>query len=287
MIDIYETEDLKDAAEADDIIDDAFELCRHYEDLFSKTIPGSDIYRINHAAGKETSCDEKTIELIKKGIYYGELSGGCFDISIGAVTQLWDFHAEDPELPDEEELKEAIKHVDYRKIVINGDKIRLEDPEMMLDPGGLAKGYIADCVSEFLRESGVTSAVISLGGNVVCIGQKVVDKEKTPFKIGIETPYSDMSEITDTLYLSDQTAVTSGVYERFFEKDGERYHHIIDPKTGYPVKTDLLSATIVAPEGKSCDSDALSTTCLMLGKEAAEKLMEDMPDCEGYFLPLK
>ena len=286
MIDIYETGDGLDESKAKEIIDEAFILCGEYEDLLSRTRKGSDIYRINHAGGKSVVCDERTVELIKKGIYYGELSEGLFDISIGRLTGLWDFHTEDPAVPAKEALDEAVEHVDYRKIRINEDtrEVMLEDPEMMLDPGGLAKGYIADRISEYLKKNGVTSAVISLGGNVVCIGSKVLNGEKTPFKVGIETPYSDMSQITKTLELTGETAVTSGVYERFFEENGKKYHHILNPTDGYPADTDLLSATITAKEGNSCDCDALSTICLMLGKSRAEEFMESMAGFDVYLI---
>ena len=285
IIDIYETGDGLDESRAKEIINDAFILCGEYEDLFSRTREGSDIYRINHAGGESVVCDERTIELIKKGIYYGELSEGLFDISIGRLTELWDFHAKAPKVPAKETLDEAVQHVDFRKIQINEEacEVMLEDPQMMLDCGGLAKGYIADRISEYLADQGVTSAVISLGGNVVCIGSKVSDGIISPFKVGIEAPYSDMTKITKTLELTGQTAVTSGVYERFFEENGKKYHHILNPSDGYPVDTDILSATIVSGEGNSCDCDALSTICLMMGKNRAEEFIGDMDGFDVYF----
>jgi len=304
-ISVYETAGDMDEKETGKLIDEAFKLCGEYEDLFSRTRKGSDIYRINHAEGERVYCDKRTLEVIKKGIYFGEISEGRFDISIGRLTELWDFHADDPVLPAEEEIREALAHMDYRKIELSeegkedgepsedkkqaekpdrGGWVRLSDPQMMLDLGGLAKGYAADRVYDFLKERGVKSAVINLGGNVECLGEKPAEGGGLPFKIGIETPYSDRSEISETLELRDETAVTSGVYERFFEAGGKKYHHILDPSTGYPCETDLLSATIVSESGNSCDADALSTICLMLGKEGAEEFLRNLKGFEGHFI---
>ena len=280
---IYDIED-GGKEEAEKVIDDAFDLCAEYEDLLSRTKEGTDVYRINHAGGEFIECDERTVELIEKGIEYGELSEGSFDITIGALSDLWDFHAENPEVPDKVKIDDAVKHVGYEMIEIDGNKVRLSDEKAQIDLGGIAKGYIADALTFFLKENGVRSGVISLGGNVVCIGEKIEYGRTEAFKIGIETPYSDRSEVSETLDMREETAVTSGVYERYFEKDGEKYHHIIDPKTGYPVKTDLLSATVKAQAGSSADCDALATICVMLGYEEAKSLLEGMDGYEGIFI---
>ena len=270
---------------ARELIQGAFELCGRYEDILSKTRENSDIYRINNSHGSFVVCDPETVAVIKKGIYYGELSGGRFDITVGGLSELWDFHTDDPELPEKEDIEEALKHVGYKNIETDGNRVRLTDSQAKLDIGGLAKGYIADRVSQYLKKEGVKSAVISLGGDVVCIGEKKINGESTKFKVGIETPYSDMSRISRTIELSDGTAVTSGVYERFFEKDGKKYHHILDPKTGYPVQTDMLSATVISDEGASCDCDALATICIMLGYEEAERFMQGQKGFSKVFIP--
>lgn len=265
------------------LITDAFKLCDDYEKILSRTIEGSDIYNINHAQGQWVEVQDSTIEVIEKGIKYGEVSEGLFDITIGDVSQLWDFHGQDEEgrrtgtLPDEDQLSEAVKHVDYKNIEIDGNRVRLLDSRATIDLGGIAKGYIADRVAEYLEGNGVTSAIVDLGGNIVVIGEKgssMENSQGSSFSVGVASPISDSGEILGTISCSDRTIVTSGTYERYFEIDGVRYHHVLNPQTGYPFDTDLLAVTIIGEKGASADCDGLSTTCLALGKEKASQLLE-------------
>lgn len=276
QIDIYDmSED-----EASGIIDEAFKLCTHYEDLLSKTVEESDIYKINEAGGSAVLVDDDTIDVLKKGIYYSSLYEGKFDIAVGRLTALWDFHTENPKLPSKADVADAVKHVNYKDISIQGNEVRLLDPEMQIDLGGIAKGFICDKITALLQEKGVTSAVINLGGNIATIGSK----GGSPFKVGIERPYSDRSAIVGAVEVENKTIVTSGVYERFFEVDGKKYHHILDIKTGYPVKSDIESVTIIADMGKSVDCDGLSTLCLTLGVKEATKLIESIDGIEAVFI---
>ena len=279
-ISIYDMEDMskENAVKA---IDGAFSLCGEYENILSKTIETSDIARINSAGGEAVSIDPATLEVLNKGIHYGDLSGGAFDITIGRLTALWDFHAEEPKLPDETAVREAQKTVNYQNLRIEGSTACLLDPQASLDLGGLGKGYVGDRVQEYLRDEwGVTSCIISLGGNIICLG----DKGGSKFKVGIETPFTDMQEIVGITPVSDGTVVTSGIYERFFEEDGKIYHHILDPKTGYPAESDVLGVTITAPSGCSCDADALSTISLLLGTENGLALIESLEGYEALFI---
>ncbi|MCQ2551331.1 MAG: FAD:protein FMN transferase [Clostridia bacterium] len=269
QIDIYEGGD-------EELIDQAFKLCRHYEDLLSKTIKTSDIYRINQ--GEKVKVDEDTLEVIKKGLYYSKLSKGTFDITVGPITDLWDFHAEEPVVPEEKDLAEAVKHIGYGNILIEGNTVSILDGK--IDLGAIAKGYICDKVTAFLKDSGVTSGVVNLGGNIAVIGQK----NGKPFKVGIERPYSDRTEIVGLVEAEDKTLVTSGIYERCFKKDGKVYHHILDPKTGYPVDSDIESVTIISSLGRSVDCDGLSTLCLTLGVKDATKLIESIDGVEAVFI---
>ena len=282
-ISVYNMEEMgeENAASA---IEDAFALCSRYESLLSRTKEGTDIYRINHAAGEPVECDPETVEVIRKGLYYSELSGGTFDITIGRVSDLWDFHAEEPGVPSPEALKEAAATVDWRKVVIDGNTVTLTDPETHIDLGGIAKGYIGDRISEELREHGVTSAIISLGGNIVCIGAKGSGEDAKPFRIGIEKPYSEQTEIVGAVDARDETVVTSGVYQRYFEADGVRYHHILDATTGYPAETDIVGVTLKAADGKSADCDALATILLMMGEEKAMETVEQTEGIEAFVI---
>lgn len=286
------------------LITDAFKLCDRYEKLLSKTIETSDIAKINGAGGSAVQVSDETIEVLQKGIFYGERSEGAFDITIGKSTELWGFReaeaGEDTEsgmtgkVPDAEKLAETMKHVDYKKIEIKGNSVRLLDPEMEIDLGGIAKGYIADKVTAYLEEKGVTSAIVDLGGNIVAIGGKAdsilaepdEQPEQTDFKVGIKDPLSDTGDIIGIVSASDKTIVTSGTYERYFIEDGKKYHHILSSKTGYPTDTDVLSVTIIAEKGSSADCDALSTSCLALGIEKGRELIAETKGAEAVFIDL-
>ena len=278
------------------IITDAFKLCSEYENMLSKTIETSDIARINNAEGKAVTVSDETIEVLKKGLEFGRLSGGAFDITIGKATDLWNFHDnaetghEGGIVPSEEALKEAIRHVNYENIKIEGNGVSLTDPETEINLGGIAKGYIADKAAEYLEERGVVSAIVDLGGNIVAIGGKTSqiaasgDTQETDFKIGIKDPLSSSGGLLELIPCKNKTVVTSGTYERYFEKDGVKYHHILDVNTGYPVDTDVLSVTIIADRGKSADCDGLSTTCLALGMDKGMELVKSLEGFEAVFV---
>lgn len=276
------------AEAANAAIDDAFKLCAELDKTLSRTQEVSEINKVNKAGGEWTEVSDRTLEVVSAGIYYSALSGGDFDITIGGVTDLWDFHA-DPEnakVPDPDALAEAVKHVNYNNIEINGNKLRIIDPDTRIDLGGIAKGYIGDRMTEVLESDGVTSGIINLGGNVICIGAKdnSAEGDDGAFVIGVETPYSDRSEIVGKINARDMTLVTSGVYERQITVDGKVYHHILSTKTGYSADTDLDSVTLTAAKGQSADVDALSTICLIKGSSAAKELIENTPGVEAVFV---
>lgn len=269
--------------ECEAAMDRAFEVCSELESKLSRTRENSDISRLNAAGGEWTTVSKDAFELIKKGIEYAELSDGAFDITVGGITELWDFHApeEEQSLPDDALLREAVKHVGYKNIEIDynyvsadpdDNRVRLNDPDTKIDLGGIAKGYVGDMMRLELRAAGVTSGIINLGGNVICIGGR---PDGGPFVIGVETPFSDRTEIVGRVKADDQTLVTSGVYERKMEIDGRIYHHVLDTRTGYPVDTDLSGITIISG-GNSVDADALSTICLIKGYDEALRLIEDL-----------
>lgn len=281
------------------LITDVFMLCDKYEKMLSKTIETSDIARINAAGGKAVKVNDETIEVIQKGILYGELSQGAFDITIGKATDLWGFREAEAgeetesgmsgQVPDVDTLAETMKHVDWSKVKIKGNSVQLEDLEMELDLGGIAKGYIADKVTQFLEDAGVTSAIVDLGGNIVAIGGKAeslldTGAEQSKFTIGIKDPQSESGGLIGTIPAADKTVVTSGTYERYFVADGKKYHHILDSKSGMPTDTDVLSVTIISEKGHSADCDALSTSCLALGVEKGMALVQNIADTEAIFV---
>lgn len=286
------------------LITDAFLECDRCEKVLSKTISSSEISQINAAGGRAVTVSDMTAEVIEKGLEYGTLSNGVFDITIGKATDLWNFHdfqieeASDSEtendkeadpLPDPELLKEAVSHVDYRKVKVDDDQVALQDPEMEIDLGGIAKGYIADHLTRWLEERGVVSAVIDLGGNIVAIGGKsagLLELPKQNFTIGIKDPKSESGQLLGVFSCSDKTVVTSGTYERYVVKDGKKYHHILNPKTGWPADTDVDSVTIITEKNHAVDADGLSTTCLALGVEKGTALMETIEGAEAVFVDL-
>lgn len=259
--------------EAEDAVDKAFEEIGRYEGQLSRTIEDSDVYKINHSPGRAVEVSEDTVAVIEEGIRMGELSGGKFDITVGRLTEMWNFTGEKPEVPQKESIDEAVAHIGYDKIKVHGNTVTLEDTGAAIDLGGIAKGYIADRICELLEDEGAASAVINLGGNVAVLGTKENGEQ---WNIGVERPYSDRSEVVGAVKAEEATIVTSGIYERNFTEGGILYHHVLDPATGYPAETNLEAVTIKAKKGNSAFCDGLSTTCLMLGKDDALKLIEEL-----------
>lgn len=257
------------------LIDECFDLCRHYESLLSRTDENSEIYKLN--AREISVVSDETAELIKQGLYYSALSGGAFDITIEPLAELWNFTSESPSVPSEEDIDAAREKVGYSAVTVSGNTVTFANDYTRIDLGGIAKGYIADRVKELLISRGVKRAIINLGGNVLCIGGKT---DTQGFKIGIQYPFGDGSIASVTV--KDMSVVTSGTYERYFEQDGKLYHHILNPKTGYPYDNGLLSVTIVG--ANSCECDALSTTCFALGKDAGMALVDDTDGYYGIFI---
>lgn len=261
------------------LIDEIEKLCQKYDTLFSRTNPNSEISKVNQAKGKPVVLSDETADIIKTSLIYSEYTDGLFDISIAPVTDLWDFKAEKSMIPNQSSIDEALSHVDYKKIHLNGNILTLTDPDMKLDLGGIAKGYIADCIAQYLKDKGVESALINLGGNVLAIGEK---PEKTDFVIGIQKPFDEAGVPITSIKLKNASSVTSGIYERYFEKNGQIYHHILDTKTGYPCKNNLQSVTIISRS--STNADALSTSCFLLGLDKGMQLINATKDTEAIFI---
>ncbi len=268
------------------LLEDCFSLADTYESYFSNTVSDSDISNINNADGAFVEVHDETIELLKKGIYYGDLSDGNFDITIGKLSDLWNFSTyalldEVPEsaVPTDDEIQEALKTVDYKGVTIDGNKVALSNPDSKLDLGGIAKGFIADKMKAYLEENGVESGMINLGGNVLTLGKKA---DGSSYTIGIQKPFSEDGEAIASVEVADKTVVSSGVYERYYEIGDKFYHHILNPHTGYPYDNHLLGVTIICDD--SVDGDGLSTTCFTLGLEDGMALIESLDDVEAIFI---
>lgn len=259
------------------LLDHCMELCDYYEGLFSRTLPTSEIYRLNHGEINEVS--PETAKLIQTGLEYSRLSGGAFDITIEPVSSLWNFTSGTKKIPSEEEIQKALSLVDYEKVQVEGNTITFQETGMGIDLGAIAKGYIADRIKEYLKSKNVRSALINLGGNVLCLGNK---PDGTPFHIGVQKPFGGSSDILTTCQISDGSLVSSGTYERCFQLDGKLYHHILNPDTGYPYDNGLSAVTIRCEN--SVDGDALSTICFALGLEKGLKLLNTLPQAEGFLV---
>lgn len=267
-----------DAQCSEELLAQVDERLNYFENTFSRTIEGSDIWNINEAGGQPVEVAEETAELITQALVYCEESGGLFDITIGAVSSLWDF--DEGIKPDDADIAEAIQHIDYRTVSVEGTTVTLADPDAMLDLGGVAKGYITDDIVALLAENGCENACLSLGGNVYVMGLSFDGDE---WNVGVQDPNGYYDDAVATRSAEDLSVVTSGLYERCFAEDGVTYYHILDPKTGYPVETDLQSASIVCDE--STVADAYSTILFLKGLDAAKELVEsDDRFLDGIFI---
>ena len=271
-IQIYDSSDTK-------LLDGCFKICETYEQKLSRTIETSEISKINNASGKPVEVSDETIDVIKKGLYFSELSNGKFDITIAPLSILWDFKNNTGTIPDDESVKEALSHVNYKNILISGNTITMKDPESKIDLGAIAKGYIADQLKEYLENKGVKHAIINLGGNVLTIGSRV---DGSDFNIGIQKPFDETNTPITSVSVNDKSVVSSGIYERYFKKDGIIYHHILDSSSGYPYQNNLLEVSIIS--NKSVDGDGLSTTCFALGLDEGMKLINSLDDTEAIFI---
>lgn len=261
------------------LLDEAFGLIARYDSLWSPSLPASDVARVNAAGGAPVEVDPETVALLKRAVQYSELSGGVFDVTVGALTDLWDVLGENPHIPSPEDIEKARTTVDYRNIVLGGNTVALKNPDARLDLGGIAKGYIADRVRDLLVSRGVGSAIINLGGNVLVVGSR---PDGEPWTVGIQAPFEAEGQYVGTVRVRDKSVVTSGIYRRYFVLDGVLYTHIIDPRTGWPVDNELASVTIISD--RSHDGDGLASACLLLGTEKGKALIESLEGVSAIFV---
>ena len=276
-LDIYDTG--LDNAKINQEVEDRV---RELENKMSTKIATSEVSKINDNAGiDKVKVSDDTYTVIKEALKYGKISKGKFDITVGNLVDLWGIGTENEKVPSKEEIQKALATVDYNKVEIddNNKTVFLKDKGMKIDLGAIAKGYVADDIVKILEKDGVKSAIINLGGNVYVYGNKAGKN----FKIGIRNPLSpDPNDYLGIYQSQNESVVTSGVYERFFEKDGKRYHHILSTSDGYPIDNNLISTSIITKS--SMDADALSTTTFALGLEEGLKLIENTKNTEAMFI---
>lgn len=265
------------------VMDQAFEYIKRMEKLFSTNLEGSDVYRINQAAGIEpVKVAPETFELVKKALEVAELSQGKFDVTIGAVSNLWRIGDVEARLPEQSEIDAALPMIDYHKVKIDeaNQTVMLEEKGMVLELGGISKGYIGSGIAKYFKEAGITTAIINLGGNVVVMGTSPSSDEG--WKVGVQDPDEVRGAVVGVQRMKDYAIITSGIYERYLEVDGVKYHHILDPKTGYPLENEISGVTVFAPE--SVDGDGLSTSLFLFGIEDGLKFIESLDGVEAVFI---
>lgn len=234
------------------------------EKKVSMHINYSDISRINAAAGKEyVEVSDEVFYLIKDSLKVCEEYGGLFDISVAPLSVLWNVTSNDPIIPSNQDIFDARSKVDYQKVLLDEDNlsVMLSEEGMMLDLGGAAKGWAVGKMEEIVRKNNV-SGYLSLGGNMLVVGKKPGGSD---FLIGVRDPRGDSSEYFASVVVDGYTMATTGNYERYFEKDGVRYHHVIDPFTGFPSDKDLISVTVISRDGLL--ADCMSTAVFLKGRE--------------------
>jgi thiamine biosynthesis lipoprotein len=253
------------------ILQEAMDECAKYNALLSKTVPGSDVWRINHASGEAVAVNEKTIEILKTAQEVSKASNGAFNIAVGAIMALWHFTDGTVILPDESKLTDAVTSSDYTQIRLDEGNMVTVAPGLQIDLGGIAKGYITDQIAKFLIERGIKNAILNFGGNIVTVGNK---PDGSPWNIGLQNPLGKRGkDYWAVVKSNDNSVVTSGVYERGFELNGIWYHHILDPRTGWPVRNDLLTVAVCSKS--SMLADALATAMFVLGTTGGMQLAEE------------
>jgi thiamine biosynthesis lipoprotein len=267
----------------EEILNGCFQVIKKYEEIYSRTSSTSELYALNHRTlpnnnGKYQISKELS-DILSDGLYYSKLSKGGFDITIEPIVSLWDFTSDPPVLPSKESIEEQLPKVGYEYITLEGNEITFAKEGIGIDLGAIAKGYIADRVKDYLIQQGVHSAIINLGGNILCVGSK---PDGVPFQVGIQRPFGTQSETMATMDITDYTVVSSGIYEKYFKEDGIIYHHLLDTKTGFPYDNNILSVTIITP--RSVDGDGLSTTCFALGVEKGLELINSLPDTYAVYV---
>jgi len=259
-----------------ELADRAIDIVRMLDSLLSMYAEDSDVYRLNRAGGEFVTVSSYTIDVVSESLALRQITGGGFDITIGAVTALWEF-TEGAAPPDEAELAAALETVGT-DIIIEGNSIRLAHPEAQIDLGSIGKGFSADIVADFLREAGV-AAIVNLGGDVVTVGEK---PDGTPWAVGIQAPFEEHNEIIGVVDIWEGSIVSSGVYQRFFYHEDIFYHHTLDPSTGFPTATDVISVSIIAPT--AAWGEGVSTAVFIIGADAGMALVEELDDVHGIFI---
>lgn len=267
--------DLKIYSNGSDALSKSEEEIRRIDGLFDRGDENSEIYKINK--DKTAVVSDETLYVIRSALALSERTGGAFDITTAPVTDLWGFYGGNFRVPSQNEIQNALEGVGYEKIKLDGNTVIMPE-NTAADLGGIGKGYASDRVADILKENGVKSAIISLGGNVYTLGSRPNGRK---WSVGITDP-ADKSQLAGKVNVNNMAVVTSGGYQRYFESGGKTYHHIIDPKTGESAQSGLSSVTIISPSG--IGADALSTALFVAGLEKGTEIWRKSDDFEAVFI---
>jgi len=257
-----------DAQKSKQAIDLAFDEIKRIEGLLSSHLPDSEISRLNKSAGEAwQELSPETIEILKRALHWSDWSQGSFDITVGPVVDLWKFDTPKANIPSTEQIDDALKLINYKDLQIKGNKAKLNRKGMAVELGAIAKGYAVDRAIQILKEAGISDAFINAGGDLKSIGMR---SPEVPWKIGLQHPrYPE--KMIGAFSLTNGAIATSGDYQKYFIREGKRYHHILNPKTGHPAKeNDIVSTTVMADS--VMDADALATALFVLGPKAFENI---------------
>lgn len=270
----------------EEVLDGVEKLITTLESKFSVTSEASDVYKINHSPDEKVQISRYTAELLEQGLSFCKETRGALDISIYPVMTAWGFTTDSFRVPGEDELKELLQYVNYANVILEigsnteGNVVYYAGvpQNMSVDLGGIAKGYTGDMIKEYLFEHGVTSALLNLGGNVQAVGSK---PDGSAWRIAITDP-QNQQDYMGSLSVTDKVVITSGGYQRNFTEDGKTYHHIVNPSTGMPAESGLISVTIIGESGTMCD--AYSTALFVMGLDSASSFWKDSRDFEAVFV---
>jgi len=274
---------------------DIFDRLREIDNRMSVTIHGSDIDRINKAAGIEAvKVHDDLFMVIEQAVHYARLSEGAFDPTVGPLVSLWGIGEENPwenprenprenpQVPSQDEIDNVLALINWQDVELDpvNRTVFLMKPGMALDLGGIAKGYAADEAAAIIKRARIPRAIVDLGGNILLVGEK---RDKSLWNVGLQNPLDNRGAYLGIVRVAEKSVVTSGVYERYFvAQDGVLYHHIFSPSNGYPANNGLLSVTVIS--SISMDADALSTAVFVLGYERGRALIESLDDAEAVFV---
>lgn len=252
------------------------------EQSFSANIDTSDVSKFNASKSTEPmAMPSDILTMLDKALPFSEKTGGRFDPTIEPIVRLWGITTDNPRVPEQAEIDAALKHVGYQHLKLDLTKgtLQKDDPDVRIDLGAIAKGYAADQIAAYLKSRDIDRAILNLGGNIYALGSKT---SSTPWNVGVQNPMEPSGDVLATIKVINKSVVTSGTYERYFEKDGKRYHHILSPFDGYPINNELVSVSIISDQ--SIEGDILSTSAYALGLEKGQALINSLSGIAAVFV---